>query len=152
MPNKYIVRHVLCFYFLLYFVQVHSQQVSVDPLTGNATALLALQPVNAGGITIPLNLVYNGGAVKVQDSEQNCGMGWNLSVDWSVQRITRGLPDDLVSGTRNGWLTASNALTVQNFSPSADNSQATCADENADWTFLEGRAYTKDTEPDLFYF
>lgn len=152
MQKKHIVRHALCLCFFLCFTQVYSQQVSVDPLTGNATAVLPLYAINAGGITIPVNLVHNGGAVKVQDSEQNCGMGWNLSVDWSVQRITRGLPDDLVSVTRNGWLTASNALSVQNFSPSADNSQATCADETTDWNFLEGRAYTKDTEPDLFYF
>ena len=152
MKKNFSFGYILCLYLSLCFSHLYSQQVSVDPLTGSASVVIPLHTVQTGGITIPINLSHHGGSVKVPAPEQNCGIGWNLSVDWSVQRVTRGLPDDLVSATRNGWLTASNATSIQNFTPSADNSQATCTDENTDWTFLEGRGYTKDTEPDLFYF
>lgn len=152
MKKTYTLSKILCFGFVFWFNNLYSQHASVDPLTGRASVVIPLHSIQAGGITIPINLIHQGGAVKVQESPQNCGMGWNLSVDWSVQRVVRGLPDDLVSPTRNGWLTSSNALNIQNFAPSSDNSQASCADENADWNFLEDKGYLKDTEPDLFYF
>jgi hypothetical protein len=125
---------------------------TVDPLTGRAQVLIPLHSVSAGAITIPISLAHHGGAVKVQEPSGNCGLGWNLLVDWSVQRVVRGLPDDLNTSTRRGWLTYANALSVQNFTPSADDDLGTCPDEANDWSFLEGRAYTNDTEPDLFYF
>jgi YD repeat-containing protein len=134
-------------------VASHAQSsVSVDPLTGRAQVTIPLHTVSVAGITIPLNLAHHGGAVKVQEPSGNCGLGWNLLVNWSVQRVVRGLPDDLNTSTRRGWLTYANALSVQNFTPSADDDLGTCPDEGNDWNFLEGRAYTNDTEPDLFYF
>jgi YD repeat-containing protein len=133
---------------------------SVDPLTGRLQFSIPLGMLEANDISIPISIYHKGTSLKVPDSESELGLGWSLS-NLSITREVRGLPDDfnrpfVQNGTalRKGWLYNNNAATIQNFTPSADDNLGTCADEAADYNFLEthlGTDYVNDTEPDIFY-
>lgn len=91
--------------------------------------------------------------MRVREGEGEVGVGWGLSAGGQVTRMLRGLPDDYNPGgsdLRKGWLFNSNAQQVQNFTSLPDDNLSVSTDEQAAYTFLEGRAYTQDTEPDLF--
>jgi hypothetical protein len=136
---------------LLNFSNVHSQ--SVDLLTGNLQYGIPLGAASANDISIPVGISQHGNALTVAEGEGDCGMGWSLSAGGAITRVVRGLPDEVNSGTRIGWLhLGSTYSSIQNFSPSGNDALDVCSDEASDFTFLDGLAYSYDTEPDLFFF
>ncbi|MCZ8070290.1 MAG: PKD domain-containing protein [Cytophagales bacterium] len=128
----------------------------MDPLTGRAVVNFPIGSISAQDISIGASLSHHGGALKVNESPGNAGMGWQVYAGGSVSREVRGLPDDFskANDPRTGWLVNSNAnaLMVQSFTSASDNNLDVCSDEVADWNFLNGLNYLKDTEPDIFYF
>lgn len=128
---------------------------SVDPLTGRAQMSVSLFGLSYGGITVPVSISHHGSAMRVREGEGACGIGWNLNAGGAVTRVVRGLPDDYsVSGSdqRKGWLYNTNAQDVQdNITSYPDDNFNDVTDETTIWSFIDGRGYTKDTEPDVFY-
>lgn len=148
-------RLFLCLLMSSLAVAVHAQH-SVDPSTGTLNVNLPLYSITDGSISVPGNLSYSASGVKVTQDGGWVGQNWNLSAQsYGVYREMRGLPDDY-SGTspdnRRGWLRNTNGLptSIKNFTPSTDNNPSTCADEVANYTFLNGIDYNQDTEPDVF--
>lgn len=145
------MRTILIVVLAISFTPVLSQ--SVDPLTGRAIVSIPLGSVKAYGLGIDVSLNHHGGALRVDETPGNAGMGWNVSVGgYSITREVRGLPDDINTSTRKGWLYNSNASTIQSFTPSADDNLAVCTDEVTDWNFINGFRSDDDSEPDMFYF
>lgn len=131
---------------------------SVDPLTGRAQVSIPLWTISNADISIPISVWHHGGALRVQEGEGSCGMGWNLSASGAVSRQVRGLPDDYKAAsyaddTRRGWLFDSNASAVANFSSFPDNTLSNCSDETDAYSFIDslGQILKKDSEPDIFY-
>jgi hypothetical protein len=129
---------------------VHAQ--SVDPLTGSLQYGVPLGELNANDISIPVGISQHGNALTVAEGEGDCGMGWSLSAGGAITRLVRGLPDDL-DGARKGWIKMSSQhSSIQSFTPSGNDALDVCSDEASDFNFLNGLAFTYDTEPDLFFF
>ena len=127
----------------------------MDPLTGRAVIDIPLGDIAALDLSVGVGLSHNGGALRVNEGPGNAGIGWQLSTGgYSIVREVRGLPDDfnLVGDSRKGWLFDSNASSVQGFNTTADDNLAVCTDESSDWTYVNGRGYIHDPEPDIFYF
>jgi hypothetical protein len=85
-------------------------------------------------------LTHNGGALKVDEGSGNAGMGWNVALGGSIFREVRGLPDEINADGKTGWLINGNGQTIQNLGNSTD------------YSFINGLAYSRDTEPDIYYF
>lgn len=126
---------------------------SVDLLTGRAQVSIPLWTISNADLSVPISVWHHGGALRVQEGEGSCGMGWNLSAGGAVSRQVRGLPDDYKAAydNRKGWLFDTNASDVGNFSSFPDNTLSNCTDETSAYNFIFGRDSTKDTEPDVFY-
>ncbi len=71
-------RNLLLVYALL-CIQLAAAQgiVNVNPLTGTPGAVIPIAKIGRG-VSVPVNLVYNGSGVKVLDVEGTAGMGWNV--------------------------------------------------------------------------
>lgn len=127
---------------------------SVDPLSGTLQMSIPLGQLQANDITIPIGVYNHGGSLRVAEGEGDCGLGWNFSAgNFSVSRIVRGLPDEINSTDRKGWLYNNNAQTVQNFSPAANDDLSDCSDEINDWDYINTKfgSYVNDSEPDLYF-
>ena len=137
-------------------VSIYSLAQSVDPLTGRAQIGVAIGKISALDLTVSIDLSHHGGALQVNEGPGNAGMGMSVNMGGSVSREVRNLPDDysLAGDSRTGWLvnTNANATLIQNFTPSGDTTLVNCATEVADYNFINGLGYTKDSEFDMFYF
>ncbi|QEM09117.1 PKD domain-containing protein [Mucilaginibacter rubeus] len=127
--------------------------VDVNTLNGSASAVIPLEVVKRGGVSIPVNLVYYGGGVKPKDVERNAGIGWSVETGGQVSRQLRGLPDDCKkdnsNATMTGWIYNTNQSKINSFAPV--NNGTTCANETTDINYLTANfAYNSDTEPDVF--
>jgi hypothetical protein len=124
-----------------------AQSVSVDPVSGGLSATIPIYNLTYGNISVPVNLVRTSAGMKVEDSEGNAGMGWNLScTNYGVFRTVRGLPDDHGTG---GWLSERTAARINKFSPSSDDFLSTYSDETPDFDSLLYFSLI-DAEPDLY--
>lgn len=167
---------------LLYCTNILAQSltpnVSVDKHTGIGVVNFPLYTVTSGSLSMPVNLLYDAGGLRVDDSGKPYGSfhydvwggwketigtsnsvaiaaGWRLSVGGMIKRKVRGLPDDLYGiGTdeRRGWLHGTGAQTAQNFGSSSDNDLSNCDDEQSDYNILNAIGWNIDTEPDVFTF
>lgn len=141
---------------LFLFVGFVAGGQSVDPLTGRAIVNLPLGEIKALDLSASVSLSHHGGALKVNEGPGNAGMGWQVYMGGVVSREVRGLPDDYskAADNRTGWLVNSNAnaALIQGFTSSSDDNLDICTDEEADWNFMNGLNYIKDTEPDIYYF
>ena len=150
----------------VFFIQTlcgnrHLNAQSVDKLTGRLEMSIPLGKLESNDISIPISVYHGGESLRVAEGEGDCGMGWNLLAAGSVTRIVKGLPDEVNTNSKKGWLfvhnsdSKSNAQRIQSFVPSSDNVLGgSCSDEAQDWSFLEGHldsAYVNDTEPDIFF-
>lgn len=150
--SKLFIQTQLCLWLILFGGLMATGQ-SVDLLTGRLEYGVPLGSVSANDISVPVVISQHGNALAVSEGEGDCGMGWGLSAGGSITRVVRGLPDELNTTERKGWLNlGSNYSSIQSFAPSGDDVLSVCSDEASDFTFLNGLAFTYDTEPDLFYF
>lgn len=127
---------------------------SVDLATGIMSANIPIFNVHGGNIQAPAVLSYTATGVRVTDDDGWVGHNWNLSVQsYKITREMRGLPDDhLKTGdSRKGWLYGSKRSAIKNFTISTDNNPVTCADEVANYNFLNSISRNEDTEPDVFH-
>lgn len=127
-----------------------AQNTSVDLATGTLTLGIPLFSVHDGDVVLPGVINYSASGVRITDGDGWVGHNWSFSVEAAVTRSVRGLPDDyLGTGTnlRKGWLHGDMGTRIKNFTFTNDNNPATCSDETANWTFLNGFGYYEDTEP-----
>ena len=123
--------------------------VPVDPLTGKAQVFIPIGSVSAGSLSASASLAYDGGGVKMGESEGEAGMGWSLVAGGAITRELRGLPDDFNGldpdgNPRRGWLHSGNKADINSFSPASNNG---CGD----WTGFNVLNNSSDTEPDLYH-
>lgn len=147
--NNYLVLLALVANIQLALGQATS--IPVDPLTGKLSLSLPITEVSEGSLTIPVFLRYLSGGVRVTDSDNSAGIGWQLSAGGAVVREVRGLPDDFVGGVgdnRRGWLSSGIGSAIAGFVPGAED----CTGEASDYAVINGRGYIYDTEPDLYTF
>jgi hypothetical protein len=148
------------FYFLL--LNVFSQgEIPVNINSGSPAIQVPLWNVTDHDLTDNVFLYYSPGALNLSaPSESWYGTGWSATGGGCVQRLTRGLPDDVNETTgllRKGWLylNASGVPVgqdISNFAASANNLVSDCSDEAADNSKLSSLGYLEDTEPDVYYF
>jgi hypothetical protein len=155
--RKSVLLTAFIFLFSVSFRLLQAQpSIPVDPLTGKLSLSIPIWQMSEGELSVPISIYYQGGGVRVEQSEGTAGMSWNLSAGGVIARDLRGLPDDyLGSGTdvRKGWLYNGNAAAIQNFVSAADYNLSICTDEALDYNFINGLYSTgNDTEPDVFNF
>ena len=68
--------------------------VPVSMYTGIPNIQIPIYQIQAGDITIPVNLSYHSGGVKVEDYCSWIGTGWSLNAGGVINREQRGDPDE----------------------------------------------------------
>lgn len=132
-------------------------QVSVNHQNGAPDVSIPIASISDRDLTIPLTLVYTSSGNRPGQPVGPLGTGWELlnSVG-KITRIVNGLPDDINSSTKKGWLHSSNYSTVGSYNPQADANYNVYSDEYADFNILDGfkgfdnTNVMRDTEPDVF--
>lgn len=69
-------------------------QLSVGMFTGAPSASIPLYDFKLRNLSIPITLNYSSNGLKVDEIPGRSGLGWNLSIGGSVNRIVHGKPDD----------------------------------------------------------
>lgn len=76
-------------------------EIPVDLYTGRTNINIPLFTIKHNDVEVPISLSYHGGGIKVDDECGLVGLGWTLNAGGVVNRIVRGMPDDLY-GPTNG--------------------------------------------------
>ncbi len=132
-------------------------QVQVNNFSGSPLVQLPLWNVSSKDISYPIVLSYQSKGIKVGSGSGRVGMGWGISSGGSISRLVKGLPDDVNTTLRKGWLHGTSANSVQGFTPVADQDYSDSSDEAADYAALttyagfDSTTTMLDTEPDIFY-
>jgi hypothetical protein len=150
-------------FFFLFPKNVFSQKiVDVDLLTGAANVSIPVYNIRSGDISVPIVFYYHAGGIKVEDYNQQVGLGWRINLEASVTRVMRGFPDDITfqgNSSYNvikGWIRSGSTnipTTVENFTIAggADPSGSTCANEVTDYSYMNSNSLDNyDTDPDIF--
>ena len=87
-------------------------EIPVDLYTGRTNINIPLLTISHNGIEVPISLSYHGGGIKVDDECGLVGLGWTLNAGGVVNRIVRGMPDNL-NGPINGLVRGYNHLKVE---------------------------------------
>ena len=117
--------------------------IPVSYHTGIPQINIPLYTVQAGPLSLPINLSYHASGLKVMETSSWVGAGWSLEAGGVITRTVVGQPDE--KGTGCG----ANDL-YGYFSDSGYNKYLNKDFPYEDWTgFAQGR---KDGEPDLFFF
>ncbi|PXX95022.1 hypothetical protein DF185_22690 [Marinifilum breve] len=75
----------------------------VDLVHGSVNISIPLYQFKVGSISVPINLSYHTGGVRVNEIPSWTGVGWNLNSGGVITRSVRGLPDDhLIPHAFNG--------------------------------------------------
>ncbi len=132
-------------------------QIDVNLVTGEVNSSIPVASVSSKSLTYPIVLNYTSNGIKIGEPAGNCGMGWNLNTGGQVTRVVRGLPDEINTTSKKGWLFGG-SLKVKNFNPTADENYSIATDEYNDYTYLnqfggfDDIKVIYDSEPDVFYF
>lgn len=73
----------------------------VDQFTGTANVNIPIHQIDFQGISIPIELTYNTGGIRVSQEATWVGLGWNLNANAVISRKINGF-DDLVDGGNSG--------------------------------------------------
>ena len=72
-------------------------EMPVSTTTGIPNISVPIYTINEGQISLPINLSYHAGGIKVEEIASWVGLGWSLNAGVLVRRTTKGLPDDTSS-------------------------------------------------------
>lgn len=68
---------------------------NVNPFNGSLEYDVPLLSVpSAAGNAVPINLIYGGNGINVEQPASEAGLGWSLSAGGSIVRSVSGIPDD----------------------------------------------------------
>lgn len=142
--------------FCLLFLSKSALSQSVNPANGKLDYSIPIWTIQSHDISFPIVLSYNSDALKLGQSASSMGLGWTISNEAFISRVVKGLPDDLNSANRKGWLYGK-APEVQAFVTNADENYTIPSDEFIDYNNLDAfgsfdeNAVLYDTEPDIFF-
>lgn len=70
----------------------------VNYSTGLVPISIPLYEVKSGELTLPIELSYHGGGIKVTEEASWVGLGWDLNFGGVITRTMNGFPDELETG------------------------------------------------------
>ena len=151
-------KHISLFFAGLFFSSLSVAQniVSVNPSTGTANVVIPIYTLTSGQIAVPISISYSATGVKTRDMEGSAGMNWELNAGGSINRVCRGLPDDVTQDNSGasvyGWMLPANSGAAYAAGFNIQNDDSTCSKGQTDITSINTYIpYKYDTEPDLFY-
>ena len=68
--------------------------------TGVPVINIPLYTINEPGFSLPINLSYHAGGIKVNEVASNVGLGWSLNAGGVITREIKDIPDDEGGGGR----------------------------------------------------
>ena len=68
-------------------------EFNIDPYVGSINIQIPILTMAGKTTAIPINLLYNGTSVKVNEREGWTGLNWNLTANFAITRSVVGLPD-----------------------------------------------------------
>lgn len=89
----------------------------VDHFSGTTSIGIPIYTVNEGSLSLPINLAYHTGGVKVEEVASWVGMNWNISTGGNLSRTVRGLPDDITNGLYTGYEVSGDSITSNGLYP-----------------------------------
>src|ERR1700748_269221 len=69
------------------FQFVKYDEMPVSEYTGMQSVSVPLYTINEDGVSIPLNLTYHAGGIRVNEEASWVGLGWDMTVGSIVQQI-----------------------------------------------------------------
>ncbi|AWH86375.1 hypothetical protein HYN59_15220 [Flavobacterium album] len=79
-----------------------SNEGNVDISTGKFGITIPFTTIESDNFSLPIQLSYSTGGIKLGDNASEVGMGWNLVAGGSVTRILNGTPDDVMVQYHDG--------------------------------------------------
>lgn len=76
-------------------------ETPVSYATGIPSISVPLYEIREGNISLPINLSYHAGGIKVEEVASWVGLGWDLNAGGVIYRTMQGLPDDSPNGYIN---------------------------------------------------
>ncbi|WP_431166748.1 hypothetical protein, partial [Tenacibaculum halocynthiae] len=123
---------------------IKHSQVEVSLYTGTPNISVPFHTISSNGVSVPINLSYNSGGIRVEDIASWVGTGWNLNPGGLVTRTLRGLPDDTPT---YGYMHTQ--FTVQDLLSRNPNSMNF---DGQTYHLLQNMAHQRDYEADIFNF
>jgi hypothetical protein len=74
----------------------------VSKYTGIPSVSIPIYTIQDGSFSLPIDLSYHGGGIKVEEDASWVGLGWNLNYGGQISRVVRGGEEDF-STTGNGF-------------------------------------------------
>ncbi len=78
-------------------------EVPVNLYTGTVNIEIPIYTIRYNDIIYPIYLSYHGGGIKVSDECGSVGLGWTLNATGVINRIVRGLPDEMNTNGKYGY-------------------------------------------------
>lgn len=69
----------------------------VSLYTGTPQISIPLYDLKVKDFTLPVNLSYHAGGIKVEETASNIGLGWVLNAGGVITRVVRDVPDDYIA-------------------------------------------------------
>ena len=66
---------------------------------GKMNYTIPLFEITSHGVTMPITLTYDGSGIRVDDKNAEFGTNWSLNLPGRIDRMTNGLPDELLGPT-----------------------------------------------------
>lgn len=73
----------------------------VSLYTGTPQITIPLYDLKVKDYTLPINLSYHAGGIKVEETASNIGLGWVLNAGGVITRVVKDVPDDYTAPTCN---------------------------------------------------
>ncbi len=115
-------------------------EIPVSLYTGTPNISIPLATLREGQLTLPVELSYHSGGIKVNEHPGWTGLGWNLSVGGVITREVRDIPDE---DSKYGYF--------KNFQKHALDVMTSSTDIKI-YIAPDSDAFRYDTEPDKFNF
>ncbi|PRX57197.1 YD repeat-containing protein [Flagellimonas meridianipacifica] len=124
----------------------------VDKYTGTANVNIPLHSIDFDGLSIPLDLTYNTGGIRVTQEATWVGLGWNLAANAVISRKINGYNDFLNLASSTPVLDSRGYIFTPtvNVNSSAHNARLSYNDSVMISESLSYDRIALDLEPDLF--
>lgn len=123
--------------------------VDVTSYTGQINPSINLMTIAFNDFSYPLVLSYAAAGLKVQETPSWCGMGWSINATGVINRMVRGVPDEMTRGYngQNPTATVVQSIIANNYTPTPAYAGISLNDFRKN---IAENLY--DGEPDLFNF
>ncbi|WP_163419289.1 RHS repeat domain-containing protein [Flagellimonas sp. HSM57] len=123
----------------------------VDKHTGTANVSIPIHTIDFEGLSIPINLAYNTGGIRVGQEATWVGLGWNLNANAVIRRKINGFDDLLDLANASPFLQSKGYIYSPsvNINSSIPNQKLTVSDSTMISNSYSNRQ-ALDMEPDLF--